>query len=541
MGVVAVESELILPSRLPLIGPDRLESVRCSLQTESESADSCEKLDHPYCAVHRSSILVPFNKTADLKSLDDYTSMIGMDEDPSLDSENYDKSDLKSILFHASKLTDKTLRDFISNGDEIIGGTNTKGRFGQIVESGYFQIENNSSPLPDFQDAGIELKVTPIKKIDSGLVSKERLILGIINYDDVPKRHFNIFLDKDSHILIVFYLWSEDTDIYDYRFLKVVDWRPTEEELRIIREDWDVIEGYVMRGEAHLLSERHTKYLAACTKGTGHGKDLRTQPFSSELAKQRALSFKASFMTDLFHSHPDINDVLSIDDSDSKAIAENWSEKVTFEDYVIGLYQPFVGRTCAEIESMLRIELNSDSKQYYYTLSLAMAGVLGKKHIREFEQAGILVKTIRIKTDGKSKESMSFPHIRYDDMVTQSWEESDFYSQLDHEFFSPVFEFTSKDTNSQGRKELRFKGAFFWTLSDKEFEIVHEVWEDTKSKVLAKDFDHFVKMTDNRISHIRPHGRNSQDLAIYDGEPVKKLAFWLNGTYIEDVVRKNLK
>ena len=466
--------------------------------------------------------------------------MIRMDKNPSLNADLYDKSDLNSILLHASKLTNKTLRDFIDNGEIIIGGTNTKGMFGQIVESGYFQIENNNSPRPDFQEAGIELKVTPIKKIGSGLVSKERLILGIINYDDVPKRHFNIFLDKDSHILIVFYLWNEDMDIYDYPFLKVVDWKPTKEELRIIQDDWNVIEGYVMRGEAHLLSERHTKYLAACTKGAGHGKDLRSQPFSSEPAKQRALSFKVSFMTDLFHSHPDINDVLSTANPDSKAIAENWSDKVTFEDYVIGLYKPFIGRTCAEIESMLRIELNSDSKQYYYTLSLAMAGVLGKKRIKEFEQAGILVKTIRIRTDGKSKESMSFPHIRYDEMVTQSWEESDFYSQLDHEFFSPVFEFTSKDTKKQGKKELRFKGAFFWTLSDEEFEIVHEVWEDTKSRILAKDFDHFVKMTDNRISHIRPHGKNSLDLTTYDGEPVKKLAFWLNSTYIEKKVRKNL-
>ena len=140
-----------------------------------------------------------------------------------------------------------------------------------------------------------------MKKTSKGLVSKERLILGIINYDEVPTRHFDIFLDKDSHILIVFYLWEENTDIYDYEFLKVVDWEPTPEELRMIREDWSVIEGYVMRREAHLLSERHTKYLAACTKGVGHGKDMRSQPFSLEPAKQRALSFKASFMTELYH------------------------------------------------------------------------------------------------------------------------------------------------------------------------------------------------------------------------------------------------
>ncbi len=463
-----------------------------------------------------------------------------MNEKKGIRSDQYDKKDLQSILRRASKLTGNTLRDFIESGEVVIGGLNTKGYFGQLVESGYFLLDNNSSPLPDFQEVGLELKVTPIKQVGSDFVSKERLILGIINYDEVPTRHFNVFSDKDSHILIVFYLWTEDTDVYDYRFLKVVDWRPSEEELRIIHEDWDVIEGYIMRGEAHLLSERHTKYLAACTKGAGHGRDMRTQPFSVELAKQRALSFKASFMTELFHSHPDLNDILPPEDNSEVILSGRWSGEELFEDYVTGLYKPFVGKTCDEIERMVGVEINPASKQYYYSLSLAMAGVRHKRHIKEFEQAGILVKTIRIKSDGRFKESMSFPYIRFDDMVRQEWEDSDFYSQLDHEFFSPVFAFTSKDTASQSRKGLVFKGAFFWYIPDEDFEIVRGVWEDTKSKVMAKDFDHFISMSDGRISHVRPHARDSRDLAVYDGKPVKKLSFWLNGTYIEELVRRKL-
>lgn len=456
-------------------------------------------------------------------------------------SDFYDKTNIDSILARAAKLTGHTLNEFIESGEVIIGGTATKGYFGQIVEEGYFLLDNNNSPEPDFKEARLELKVTPMKKIASGYVSKERLILGIINYNEVPERGFNIFLDKDSHLLIVFYLWEKDTDIFEYRFLKVVDWKPTHDELRIIKEDWDIIEGYVMRGEAHILSGRHTKYLEACTKGVGHGKDFRTQPFSEILAKQRALAFKASFMTDLFETHDDVGRTMSRGWGDSESIIHGyWSPNETFEEHVLAYFTPYIGKTCAEIEFLLGTDLNPESKQYYSTLALAMAGVKRKKHAKEFVTAGIEMKTIRIRVDGKPKESMSFPYIDFDELVTQKWKDSDFYGQLDHMFFSPVFAFTEKDTKSQSRRELIFKGAFFWTVPDPDFEIIREVWEDTKSKVLREDFDHFIKMSENPISHIRPHARNLEDTASYKGRPVKKVCFWLKDTYIQKIVEDHL-
>ena len=62
----------------------------------------------------------------------------------------YDKTDEDSILRRAARLTGHSLNDMIEYGETIIGGTTTKGIFGQIVEEGYFLIENNSLPLPDF-------------------------------------------------------------------------------------------------------------------------------------------------------------------------------------------------------------------------------------------------------------------------------------------------------------------------------------------------------------------------------------------------------
>ena len=454
----------------------------------------------------------------------------------------YDRKDVDSILRYAARLTGRTLNEILDVESGKIGDTHTKGYFGQSIESEYFLIDNNSDPVPDFEEVGMELKVTPMKEVRGGLVSKERLVLGIIDYNEVPSKGFRIFLDKNSHILIVFYLWKEGQDIYDYRVLKVVDWTPLPEELRIIKEDWDVIEGYVLRGEAHLLSERHTRFLAACTKGVGHGGDMRTQPNSSELAKQRALSFKASFMTSLYHSHPDVNECLiDVTDDEESVFHERWEDDLTFNEYVLGHLDRFRGRTCQEIEDALGIHLSERSKQYYYTLTLAMLGVHHRKHVKEFEQAGISIKTVRILQNGTPKESMSFPAFRYEDVVEQTWETSDFFEQIDHEFFIPVFQFNTKYPKEEPRKSLTFRGSFFWSVPDDDIEIIRGVWEDTRSKVIEERFDDFIASSDRRISHVRPHGRDSRDTYPYKGKEYVKKGFWLNKQYMKEVIRRELK
>lgn len=459
----------------------------------------------------------------------------------------YDDSDLGSILRYAAKLTGKTLNELVSGGEIVIGDTHSKGRFGQILEEDFFHIPNNSLPEPDFRKVGMELKVAPMKGEGAKMKSKERMVLGIINYDEVPEKGFRTFLEKGSHILIVFYHWKESSDVRSYRILKVVDWKPTDEELRLIMDDWKVIEGYILRGEADLLSERQTKYLAANTKGAGHGRDERSQPFSDKPAKQRSLSFKVAFMTTLFHSHPDVNEMflepsLFKEEGDSGSVfKETWSKNQTFEEYVISRFDRFVGKSCLEIEEMLDLELNGSSKQYYYTLTLAMLDVRGKKHVKEFEEAGIIIKTVRIRLDGRPKESMSFPAFKYEELVDQTWETSDFYSQIDHEFFIPVFQFNTSEPKNEGRKELTFRGAFFWYVPDEDFKVIRKVWEDTQTSVMSADFDHFIGASQHRIAHVRPHARNKGDTYPFRGGHYTKRSFWFNDNYIKEVVRENLE
>ena len=87
---------------------------------------------------------------------------------------------------------------------------------------------------------------------------------------------------------------------------------------------------------------------------------------------------------------------------------------------------------------------------------------------------------------------------------------------------------------------MTFKGSFFWIVPDEDLDVIKDVWEDTKSKVIEERFDEFIKSSDGRISHVRPHGRNSKDTYPYKGTDYVKKGFWLNMSYLRDVIYREL-
>ena len=66
-------------------------------------------------------------------------------------------------------------------GKDIEENINHKGQLGHLIEEYLFHQKPHNDPEPDFKEAGVELKVTPIKKLKNGLYSsKERLVLNIV-------------------------------------------------------------------------------------------------------------------------------------------------------------------------------------------------------------------------------------------------------------------------------------------------------------------------------------------------------------------------
>ena len=93
-----------------------------------------------------------------------------------------------------------------------------KGGLGQLIEKYLFGMDNNSDSEPDFMPAGIELKVTPYKKIKGDKLSaKERLVLNIIDYMTEYKNTFRSshFWYKNNKIQLLWYLWEANKDKKD--------------------------------------------------------------------------------------------------------------------------------------------------------------------------------------------------------------------------------------------------------------------------------------------------------------------------------------
>lgn len=458
----------------------------------------------------------------------------------------YNKYDPKDIERYAQKLVGKRFRDItkkdaqsnlfeyqtdrgnfhLKEASNQAYETGNKGHLGQFVEENYFFYKPNSNKKADFMEAGVELKVSPLKNRDKGkTVAKERIVLNIINYMEIidEKWESSSFLDKNALLLLIFYLYEADKERLDYLIKLVTLWDYGDRDIEIIKQDWQKIVAKIREGKAHELSEGDTMYLGACTKGA-NCKSLRSQPFSRELAKQRAFSLKIKY----------VNSIISQLSETEPAIKtlDEFSEGKTFEDVILNRINQYAGLTAEQIHESIGEGLNSRAKNYYSSLAARMIGIK-KNKIEEFEKGDVKVKTIRLKTNGRPKEDMSFPYFKYKEIVNESWEESTFLEQLEHRFFFMIFQF---DEN----KNLIFKKGMFWTIPYQDLKEVEKVWKETVKRIEEGNASNLPKASENRVSHIRPHAKNSEDTCeTPQGENVVKKCFWLNAKYLKEQIKIN--
>ena len=89
----------------------------------------------------------------------------------------YDDADPISIETYGKKLIGKTFNNvceedevYISDADESMNyaisheNKNRKGGLGELIEERFFHYDSNNDSKPDFDMAGVELKVTPYKQ-----------------------------------------------------------------------------------------------------------------------------------------------------------------------------------------------------------------------------------------------------------------------------------------------------------------------------------------------------------------------------------------
>ena len=457
---------------------------------------------------------------------------------------NYNQNDINSIIDYSKKLVGNTLRDLCGN-DINSQHYKGKGNFGQFLEKYYFQYEPNSLSEPDFNQVGIELKSTPLKQISNGdYRSKERLVLGIIVYNDVVKEKFELssFYKKNAHLLLIFYLHQYDIDVLDLVIKMVGEWKFADTDLEIIKQDWDLITDKIKKGKAHELSEGDTFYLGAATKG-GKGGNLREQPFSKIMAKQRAYSFKQGYLNHI---------IATLSNDSTKRFGKlittkEQIRKKTIQEVVLERFKPYINNSIDDIIiNLSNNQLNKSSKGFYASLTKLILGISLDMEIEEFEKAEIKIKTVRLKSNNLPKEDMSFPSFSFLDIVNEDWDESSFKEILETKYFFVFFKYDENNV-------LRLNKVKFWNMSQNDIIEAKKVWDKVKMVISNGDivrevidgvrYTNFPNKSFNKIAHIRPHALNSADtlpLPIIDKVTRQleytKQSFWLNNSYIRDVI-----
>jgi DNA mismatch repair protein MutH len=442
----------------------------------------------------------------------------------------YDKTNVNSIESYAKRLLNHSLREVITDSGYQVTtqrDINNRGDLGMLIEKEYFFYEPNSNPEPDFPEANLELKVTPIKRGSDGKYrAKERLVLNIINFFEESRSTWETssFWKKNKLLLLMFYLYRSDVSVLDYIFRFIGKYEFPPEDLLIIRKDWEEIVNKIKQGKAHEISERDTLYLAACRKGVGHNLDLRSQPFSEIRAPQRAYSLKQGYMNII------LDRWTKKEDLEYQPILKSVNELEagkSFEEIVIEKIKPYYGMSVDQIIQKLDGNVNKDAKGILPTLTLRMLGIKTKK-AEEFIKAGIIIKTFRVKNDNTPKESISFPYFKYKEIINEHWEDSTLRSSLDKRFLFVIYKFSTPNC-------LVLEKAMFWSMPYDDLEDeVRKTWELTVRRIREGKADRLPKMSETKVCHVRPHGINSQDTdETPEGRFLVKKCFWLNAHYIK--------
>lgn len=417
-----------------------------------------------------------------------------------------------------------------------------KGGLGQMVEQVLFGLQTNNDSEPDFAKAGIELKVTPYKKLKDGKLSaKERLVLNIIDYMNEYKNEFQSshFFFKNNTIQLLWYLWEPNKNIKD---LKITHEKLLEltknEDLKQIEEDWKFIINKIKEGKAHEISEADTMYLAACSKGA-NANSLRKQPFSEIPAMQRAFCFKNSYMTQLVRkyigNYSDVEKILK-------------KTTISFNEFVNTIVNKYKGMSQKEL--MKEFNLDSSAKNINSILISRMFNVkINLRETEEFQKANIIPKTVRIEENGSIKESISFPSFKFTEIINQNWETC--YLKKELETTKYMFFVFKKEKN-----DYIFKGIKLWNMPQIDIETsVMDMWKKTYNTIKSgnivryikdgKRKTNFVGISENDVCHVRPHARDAKDtfkLPVKDQltgvTEYTKQCFWINSNYIKSIFQE---
>ena len=367
----------------------------------------------------------------------------------------------EELLEYTKNIKGKTFKEIDSeNLLEKSKSNKNKGVLGQIVESGFYKYPLNSNSEADFEELGVELKVSGyIENKNGSLRAKERIVLSKIDYNQIINETYESshLLGKCSEMLIIWYHYLPNTDFGDFKITdyQIYDMSKDEE---IFKNDFELIKQKVLDGKAHELSEGDTSYLGACTKGAT-SQDRTSQPFSEIQSKPRAYSLKNAYMTgilrELKENPPKIINIQSSKvKNESKSKAEinstldeyikttqintaetNLNKEKTVIDYVYNRLEPYFGKTQLEILEEITGKTYEDKipKNINKMISDTLIGkdedLCNLDDL--FRKTSFIIKNVPINKNNEVIERMAFKTLQISDFE-YDWEDSywkDFFEE----------------------------------------------------------------------------------------------------------------
>lgn len=466
---------------------------------------------------------------------------------------NYDRTDKWSILEYSKRLLGRTLEQAIA--PDIIEARKGKGRLGQLVEEYFFGYDVNSNPDADFSDAGLELKVTPLKELKNKVLAiKERLVCTMIDYDadqDKPFEQSHVYL-KCAYMLILFYLHEADIPVQQLLFIYSVLWQIPEKDLLIMKQDYEKIISKIRAGKAHELSEGDTTYLGACRKGQKGDSDVYYNlPDGTRAdipAPKRAFSLKPQYMRTILAfaektgGKGTYNTSAMVQGYGPHLIEEKELHEKSFEQILLQRFEPFYGLTYSEICKKIGVYESTAKHKYAMATNLILTEneTKGKEVTKseEFVKSGIVLKSVRVEKSGHIKEHMSFEAIDYVELMREDdWYESRFYELVTQRFLFVVY----RKSTVGDVEDYRLDKAFFWTMPNYAIEEAERFWLNIKENVARNDFNpkSYYQIKDHKLFHFRPHGNDGKDMtANPNGGEVQRYSYWINKDLIESVIAK---
>ena len=116
----------------------------------------------------------------------------------------------EKLLEFTSNIRGKSFREI--DTFNYLGNKKDKGRFGKSVETGFYGYKTNNDAKADFDNLGIELKVSGFIRNKNGTIrAKERISLSMINYNSIVNEEyeFSKLLFKNKKILILWYEYKK--------------------------------------------------------------------------------------------------------------------------------------------------------------------------------------------------------------------------------------------------------------------------------------------------------------------------------------------